>query len=86
MTLQVQLPPRKKYIIVAFVKEGLSSRKIAARVDCNRSSLSQLLERKRKMGDVRRILGTGLKRVSTPGQDSFFYICVSPIVEKIQLT
>jgi transposase len=56
---------KRKSVIVAFDEESLSSSEIAARVGCNRSSVSGLRKRKHETGDVRRKPGTGLRRVRT---------------------
>lgn len=68
----------EKSVIVALDREGLSSREIARKVGCNRSSVSRILTRNLQTGDVARKRGTGLKRVSTPAQDRILKrLCLS---------
>jgi transposase len=50
----------KESVIVTLEMEGLLGCEITARVGCNWSSVSLLLKRKHKTGDVRRKPGTGL--------------------------
>ena len=61
MPKNCELTPRKKSVIVALDKEGLSSRAIAVRIDFCYSTVARLLQKYRKNGNLDRVKGRGGK-------------------------
>jgi len=64
-----ELTPRKKAVIVALSKEGLSSRAIMRRVGFDQSTIVRLLQKFNRTGGVERVKGRGPKRRSTAAAD-----------------
>lgn len=64
-----KLTPRKKAVILALSKEGLSSRSIGLRVDIAHSSVVRLLQKFRSQGTVERKRGSGRRKKTTAGDD-----------------
>ena len=69
MVKGVELTPRKKSIIVALDKEGISSRNISIRLGFHQSTIVRFLQKYRRNGSMDRIKGRGRKRLSSAGQD-----------------